>query len=733
MTGSRRANAYKGLVITAGDSVMNPDRRCTRCISFGMDCTHQRPVKVRGLKPSYYALLEGRVKSLESTLGTTENRLSTLLQSQSSSNSNSHPSIETVNDSAEENEDSSHVSLSDQMQKLSLHTMSRFFGSSSGFSHSHSVHGVRREVTGDDSHLLQSFKPSQFWQVPPWELETTRRERPSYTFPEHSLMVSLISIYFQKVNILFPILHAPTFWRNVVQGLHLENPYFGAVVLGVCALGARYSDDKRVLSSPDQPSSAGWKWFEQVPLLRRSKFDPPNLYELQYYVLGAIYSVGTSSPGTCWYLVGLGIRTAVDMGVHRRTPGTQRPNVESEQRKRAFWVLVTLDRIIGGLFLGRPFAIHEDDFDLELPIECDDEYWENVDPERAFKQPPDRPSYISSFIAFVKLCDILVIAVRKLFSVPKLQPRDQETEQQAVVEIDSALNDWKSRLPQHLRWDPARERGIFFARSGFLLLYYHAVQIQTHRRFVHKSSPLSFSSLAMCTNAAKSSIHIVSSLIASNTCAVEFIFFCGFNAGCLLFSNIWASRRAGIKVDVKKATADVEKLKNDYQSCQNRFVGAARYLDFLNSLSRGLEDCDPSTACTQHAAPIPSGITGRLDQQFDNSRHVETIQASPLGDDTGYQMTASEMARGYIQDPIFQTFGDETYGMQSYPQPVTAFEGFTGQQFQQAIGPTQALDPTNMRPMPQGFAPFGGWNNYATNMASLDLDMFMQSNPDMFI
>ncbi|KAF9265364.1 hypothetical protein L218DRAFT_169470 [Marasmius fiardii PR-910] len=648
----------------------------------------------------------------------------------------------------EEYEDLSHVLLSDQMQKLSLPTMGRFFGASSAFSLIHSVDGVRKEVTGDDIDELQSFKRSQFWQVPPWELETAKRERPSYTFPEHSLMVPLISLYFQRVNVLFPVLHAPTFKRNVVQGLHLVNPYFGAVVLVVCALGSRYSDDKRVLSFPDESLSAGWKWFEQVPLLRRSQFDPPTLYELQYYALAAAYVVGTSSPGTSWYLVGLGIRTALDMGAHRRMSEAQHPTVEGEQRKRAFWVLIVLDRLISGVFVGRPFAIREDDFDVELPIECDDEYWEIVDSELVFKQPLDKPSYISSFVALVKLCEILVIAVRKLFTIPKLQPRIQEVEQQAVVEVDSALNNWKSRLPQFracltpdlfsinpqsctislVHWDSTRERGIFFEQSGFLHIYYHVVQIQTHRRFVHKSSALSFSSLAICTNAAKSCSHIFDALMASDASAVEFLLFSGFTAGCLILSNLWASKRAGVKVDVKKAMADVEKLKNIFRLTEKRLLTAGRFLDFLNVLSGGIEDNEPSA---QHAAPILPG-TGGLRQQFDEGHHA-TLASPTFGGDSGHQSSNVVHGQNHPMDPIYEIFG--TYSMQSDLPPAVSSGGSAVQEFQSENradldGGTQTFG-VSMWPEPEGFA-FGGWNSYATNMASLDLDTFMQSNPDVF-
>lgn len=53
-------------------------------------------------------------------------------------------------------------------------------------------------------------------------------------------------------------------------------------------------------------------------------------------------------------------------------------------------------------------------FDLELPIDCDDEYWENDDPARAFIQPPDTPSASSFFVCYAKLLEIAGLAHRML-------------------------------------------------------------------------------------------------------------------------------------------------------------------------------------------------------------------------------------------------------------------------------------------------------------------------------
>jgi hypothetical protein len=53
-------------------------------------------------------------------------------------------------------------------------------------------------------------------------------------------------------------------------------------------------------------------------------------------------------------------------------------------------------------------------YDLDLPIECDDEYWDHPDPELRFKQPPGKPSKVSYFVHILKLKKIHLRAIRSL-------------------------------------------------------------------------------------------------------------------------------------------------------------------------------------------------------------------------------------------------------------------------------------------------------------------------------
>ena len=54
--------------------------------------------------------------------------------------------------------------------------------------------------------------------------------------------------------------------------------------------------------------------------------------------------------------------------------------------------------------------------DLALPTECDDEYWLTPEGEPLFKQPPGKPSRVTTFVCMLRLAQILAFAVRTIVS-----------------------------------------------------------------------------------------------------------------------------------------------------------------------------------------------------------------------------------------------------------------------------------------------------------------------------
>lgn len=76
--------------------------------------------------------------------------------------------------------------------------------------------------------------------------------------------------------------------------------------------------------------------------------------------LAAIFLSGSTAAHASWTIIGIGLRLAQDVGVHRRKTHVAPTSIEDELWKRAFWVLVALDRGTSGA-LGRPCAIQDEE------------------------------------------------------------------------------------------------------------------------------------------------------------------------------------------------------------------------------------------------------------------------------------------------------------------------------------------------------------------------------------
>ncbi|KAJ7834410.1 hypothetical protein B0H13DRAFT_2109815 [Mycena leptocephala] len=169
-----------------------------------------------------------------------------------------------------------------------------------------------------------------------------------------------------------------------------------------------------------------------VPQVERHLFGQTKLYDLQYCCWRS-----SSSPQACRMLVGIGLRLAQTAGIHQRTVRIEVPSVE---------LLVWLDRSISS-GLRHPCALQYDDFDVELPLECDDEFWEH--PIHPFQQPPGLPSRIAFFNMMIRLHHIISFSLKTLYGLRKVRvflTADQNAyEERVVADFDSALNTWRVR------------------------------------------------------------------------------------------------------------------------------------------------------------------------------------------------------------------------------------------------------------------------------------------------
>ncbi|KAJ7935477.1 hypothetical protein B0H13DRAFT_1854139 [Mycena leptocephala] len=523
---------------------------CRQRKTFGSSCTYFLPVKKRGPKNRLVeelkrenAFLKAKLQSppfvpYGSSEGTSVFHYSTPDSDTTTSNDPKGP-LEEPDFTGDE--------LASRFSQFSLESMkNKYFGSSSGFALANDAITWEREVYD---------------------------QRPHYVYPASDLIASLLHLYFTNVHPTVPILHRPSFERSVAEGRHLTDMEFGGTLLSVLAIASRFSNDPRVLVD-GSTLSAGWKFSSQVRILRKflsrryTRFRSP-----------AFYAFGTSTPQIPGCTLEL-VSVPSTCGKHRRKPEGHRFGSEDELWKRAF-----------GLF-----------YDVEPPLEVDDEYWDD-----GFTQPPGKPSQLSFFICHLQLVEILENVMRRLYGSKKskilLGWDGPDWEQRVVAELDSAMNDWTDNIPPHLRWDPdSPPQGTFFDQSAVLNCIYNyiliavrtsfvtrrpaKVSVQIHRKYIYKATVLAAPSLTICVNAARTSF--VQQIFGSTNYNGRLYPASSYNpvfiAGIILILNMLGTKPIGLSLDKNKDMAQVVTAMDILKFAESRLQTAGRLLELLQEL-----------------------------------------------------------------------------------------------------------------------------------------------------
>ncbi|KAJ8073439.1 Gypsy retrotransposon integrase-like protein 1 [Marasmius tenuissimus] len=611
------------------DSATNLGNICTRCQNLKLECTHNLRKQRRGprvgsqgnpIRNLVNAILSTttpfvvpddpeRVKEILVDLANharaLERQLSLLrgisIDSETwlSSTCPSPPDCPPEPDERKEVEDSIE-SLAQELGQVSINHLKRHFGKSSHFWFIQSVVDTRQHLIRDfPIHRAVFYKVQrpEFWFHHPWQQILTP-DAPPFVFPDTDLLLGLINLYFVKVNPLFPLLHRPTFERSIADGLHLRNRSFGSILLAICAIAAKHSNDPRTLcEGTTADHSRGWIYFRQIPLMHQTLTDPPSLYDIQLCCAAVYYLYLTSTPDMSWTLIGLGIRYAQELGMHRRR--TVHDPAEYELWKRAFWLLISFDVFMSSV-CGRPRATTPDDFDLDLPIECDDEYWESADPQKAFVQPDGKPSRLSYFATLMTLLDIFDFAQQSLYSIrktglwSKMGVTSNDWKQKSVVELDSALNRFLDQIPSHLKWNPDISDTVFFHQSALLYSTYYWTQIQVHRPFIPRPGHepvLPFPSLTICSNAARKIVQIAEVVHDRHARGTEILESGSypltplFTAALIRLTNIWRPQIVPKSaVEYEKEMRDVHHCVDLIQTYEERYQSAGRLADILKAV-----------------------------------------------------------------------------------------------------------------------------------------------------
>ncbi len=132
--------------------------------------------------------------------------------------------------------------------------------------------------------------------------------------------------------------------------------------------------------------------------------------------------------------------------------------------RRTWYSLYVLDRLLA-LQLGRPVAIHEEDYSVNMPSDAR-EAAPVLGEEAGSSCPENAPSSLDYFVFVIKFSQILGQVIRDLYR-PSQVTVDPDRMLLSTTALDEKLMGWKLSLPRHLRFDLGHtfEKSIIFRRQ----------------------------------------------------------------------------------------------------------------------------------------------------------------------------------------------------------------------------------------------------------------------------
>lgn len=212
-----------------------------------------------------------------------------------------------------------------------------------------------------------------------------RSQVDALALPPNSQADRLIELFFSETGLLFPFVQKryvmATFDAAKTRLFSRMHKSF------LCLLNAIFAISAHIDDHPETSPSDAETFFQRSNVLL-SQVDPrmnnvetgmcayPHLIDsckltrsgtVQSLLLLIQYRQGTNKSDDTWVLLGKAVRIALQLGLHSKSGTVNMSHVEVETRKRIWYGIVTLDRVLSMTF-GRPQTISEQYVKLDLPI-----------------------------------------------------------------------------------------------------------------------------------------------------------------------------------------------------------------------------------------------------------------------------------------------------------------------------------------------------------------------------
>ncbi|KAK4068563.1 transcriptional regulator family: Fungal Specific TF [Trichoderma aggressivum f. europaeum] len=350
------------------------------------------------------------------------------------------------------------------------------------------------------------------------------------TFPARDVAIRLVTLYFEHANPQIPILHRGEFMRmferayaSEGRGLTARELYMLNMVFAIgCGVivgepvkaeapgGARIQfQQTRNQSRPEEYHASAIVHLEEC-----LSSSGGGLEVLQAVLLLANFALLRPVPPGLWYIVGVAVRLAVDLGLHHEDGTDIEGNGQDapdhsvsrdsnggssdrgrrlwirDMRRRLWWCTYSFDRLVSTC-VGRPFGISDQVITTEFPSVLDDAF---ITPN-GFIDPPsgeDHPSYKRVAHHYFRLrmlqseiLQVLQYNQAQIARTTGAQARSLDLERNRLLpspylvqfdsyrswrmDIDRRLREWKDSAPSK------QDTGVAFSTEFLFLNYWQAI------------------------------------------------------------------------------------------------------------------------------------------------------------------------------------------------------------------------------------------------------------------
>ncbi|KAK5728695.1 Gypsy retrotransposon integrase-like protein 1 [Elasticomyces elasticus] len=325
---------------------------------------------------------------------------------------------------------------------------------------------------------------------------------------------------------LLRVVHQPSFWKSFDE-LYSKSPenytnddnVFLPLFHTAMALGSLFSKNDQGTLDQNGYETAIQQGFAHFKCARQMMdiADCRDLTSIQAVVFMILFLQSSAKLSQCYAYVGVALRSALRMGLHRAYAGNWNP-IEAETRKRVFWVVRKMDIYVGAM-LGLPQTLSDEDIDQDFPLEVDDDC---VTEDGILPMPEGTVSLMTAFNAHTRLVQLISKIVRNVYPIhtqQNLPDKSYSVPFSVIREIEGELEEWKNALPPIL--NPCQAPARYIRIQQLLRLSYAHAQVMLYKPFLHyvamgkRASPVdqrAYACAASYVNVSRNIIHIVTQM-----------------------------------------------------------------------------------------------------------------------------------------------------------------------------------------------------------------------------